>query len=162
MKFKLTLITITGVFLLSSFNLKAQNNTNDFTPSHLKAAERVLIASGLQGNIQKMFGQIFALESKQLPEKKRAAYTVVMNKFVDKYANWEQIKAAFVPIYASEFTEDELNQIADFLSSPAGQAMTSKQVILMQKGAEWGMQLAKDHQLELEQMMKDAMPKTEK
>ncbi len=64
-----------------------------------------------------------------------------------------------MPIYASEFSEDELNKIADFLSSPAGKALTAKQSELFQKGAAWGMQLVKDHQLELEQMMKDATAK---
>ncbi|HEY2583164.1 MAG TPA: DUF2059 domain-containing protein [Mucilaginibacter sp.] len=159
MKLKLRLITL-GVLFLTITSVKAQTDSSHFAPSHLQAAERMLVASGMQETMQKIFNQMFAIQSKQLPENQRPAFNDVMNKFVEKYANWEQLKAAFMPIYASEFSEDELNKMSDFLSTPAGKAMMTKQPELWQKGAEWGMKLGQDHRPELEQMMKEAMAKT--
>jgi hypothetical protein len=158
MKTNLILITVIGMLFLNINNVKAQIDTTKITPSHMQAAERMIQASGLEENTRKMFDQIIIVQSRQLPENKRAAFKDVMNRFINEYVSGEKLKKAFMPIYASEFSEDELNKIADFLSSPAGKTLTAKQPELFQKGAAWGMQLVKDHQLELEQMMKDAMP----
>lgn len=152
-------ITIMALLFLGSMRVDAQSNTQTFTPSHLQAAERMLKASGVGENIHKLFGQMITIQSKRLPEKDRVPFSDVMNRFMDKYASWEELKKAFIPIYASEFNENELNQIADFLLSPAGKIMTAKQPELVQKGSEWGMKIFKDHQAELEEMIKKAMPK---
>ena len=156
MKLKLTFITIT-VLLLSIIHTKAQNNTVTYTQSHLQAAERVVKVSGLEDNMAKMFDQVMDVQSNQLPEGQRDAFKQVMKKFLDKYVNPTEIRKAFIPIYASEFTEQELNEIADFLSTPTGKDMTSKQSDLFQKGGAWGMQVVQAHQAELEQMLKDAI-----
>lgn len=156
MKFKLFLIVLAGSVFLNVNNLKAQTDAKPSEAS-LQAAARVVEVSGLKENMTKMFGQIIAMQAGRLPENQRAAFTVAMNKFLDKYVSWDQLRSAFIPIYASSYTEDELNKIADFLASPAGKAMTSKQPELMQKGAAWGVKVVQDHQAELEQMMKEAM-----
>lgn len=157
MKFKLTLITLTGALLFSITGVKAQTTT--FTPSHLKAAERMLIASGIETNLQKMFGTLIETQAQRLPIDKRTAFKNAMNKFINKYVTFDDVKKAFIPIYAEEYSEAELNQIADFLSSPAGIKMTEKQAIMFQKGGAWGQKIFTDHQAELEQMMKDEMAK---
>jgi hypothetical protein len=155
MKFKLTIAASIGFLLFCSMFVKGQATTN-FTQSQLNAAERVVVASGLKESMKKMFDQVVVMQSKQLPEDQRDAFASAMNKFLDKYVGWEQLKAAFIPIYASEFTEDELNKIADFMETPAGKAMMDKQSELFQKGSAWGMKTVQDHSGELEQMMKDA------
>ena len=107
--------------------------TPELTPSHLHAAERMVEASGMLQNMQKVFPTIIENQATRLPEDKRAAFSAVMQKFFDKYITSDELKKAFIPIYASAYTEDELNQIADFLSSPAGKAMTEKQPELVAK-----------------------------
>jgi hypothetical protein len=156
MKLKLNLITLIALLILSTTCLRAQTAAPAFTASHMKAAERMLIASGIQTNLQKLFTTIIETQSKRLPEEKRTAFTNVMNKFLGKYASWENLKTAFEPIYATEFSEDELNQISDFLTSSAGKKMVEKQPNLFKKGSEWGQKIFQEHQEELEQMMKDA------
>ncbi|MDN3581780.1 DUF2059 domain-containing protein [Mucilaginibacter flavus] len=157
MKFKTILIALVGVLLFSAAKVNAQTTT--FTPSHLKAAERMIVASQIESNLQKMFTALIETQSQQLPIDKRAPFKSAMNKFIAKYVTFEDVKKAFIPIYAETYSEQELNQIADFLSSPAGIKMTSRQTELFQKGGAWGQKVFTDHQAELEQMMKDEMAK---
>jgi hypothetical protein len=158
MKFKPTLIALTAILLFSMAVVKAQTApATSFTQSHLKAAERVLESSGLESNLQKTFTSVIDVKAQTLPTEKRAGFSRAMHKFINKYITFEEMKKAFVPIYASEFTETELNQIADFLSSPAGRKMTEKQSVLFKNGADWGQKIVMDHQADLEKMMKDEM-----
>lgn len=157
MKLKPFLIIFAGFLFLNVNYSKAQTDAK-LSQGSLQAANRLVEVSGLKENMSKIFGQIITMQASRLPEKQRTAFTNVMNKFLDKYVNWEQLKSAFVPIYASSYSEDELNKIADFLATPAGKAMTAKQPELMQKGAAWGVKVVQDHQAELEQMMREAMP----
>ena len=130
--------------------------TPQSTPSHLYAAERMVEASGMLQNMQKVFPTIIKSQAAQLPEDKRAAFVVVMQNFFDKYITIDAVKKAFIPIYASAYSEDELNQIADFLSSPAGKAMQEKQPELLTKSMQWGQSIALEHKEELQQMLKEA------
>ena len=154
---KLNLITLIALLVLSTTCLRAQTAAPAFTASHLKAAERMLIASGIQTNLQKLFTTIIETQSERLPEEKRTVFINAMNKFLGKYASWANLKTAFEPLYATEFSEDELNQISGFLTSPAGKKMVEKQPNLFKKGGEWGQKIFQEHQEELEQMMKDEM-----
>jgi hypothetical protein len=167
MKIKFALIVLISVFTLCIKNVKAQSDpppkvahlqpAANFTPAQLKAAERLFDVSGIMDNMHKTFAAIIQTQAQQVPEDKRAAYISVMQNFFAKYFTDDAIKQTFVPIYAAAYTETELNQIADFLSSPAGQAMTAKQSELSNQGMLWGQQVANAHKDELETMMKDAM-----
>jgi hypothetical protein len=156
MKIKLSIVLFISMITLCFTTAKAQTSATEFTPAHLHAAERMLEASGVLGNMQKMFASVIQNQALQVPEDKRAAFTDVMKKFFAKYVTDEEIKKDFIPIYATEFSEQELNQIADFLLSPAGKAMTAKQPELMSKGMLWGQKIGEDHKQELEDMMKAA------
>jgi len=165
MKVKFALVVFISVFTLCIKNANAQSDQpptsdhlapRDFTPSHLKAAERLFEVSGVMDNLHKVFANMIQTRSQTLPEDKRAIFISVMQKFIAKYFTDDAIKQTFVPIYAAAYSETELNQIADFLSSPAGQAMTAKQPELMNQGMLWGQQLALAHQDELKAMFNDA------
>ncbi len=155
MKIKLSVLLLCSMMALCFTNAKAQTQT--FTPGQIHAAERVIEASGIIDNMQKILGSVAQNQSVQLPEEKRAAFIKVMTEFFNKYVTNDEIKKAFVPIYAAEFTEDQLNQIADFLSSPAGKAMTAKQPELMNQGMQWGRKIGEEHREELQKMMEDAL-----
>ncbi len=153
---KTKLILSACILFLCFTNIKAQTTTNSFTPSHLKAAERMLDASGMLGHMQQLFAGVIQNQANTLPEDKRAVFIKVMQQFFAKYVTDDEIKKAFIPIYASEYSEDELNKISDFLLTPAGKAMTDKQPDLMNKGMAWGQNLGMAHKAELEDMMKQA------
>jgi len=117
----------------------------------------MLDASGMLGHMQQLFAGVIQNQANTLPEDKRAVFIKVMQQFFAKYVTDDEIKKAFIPIYASEYSEDELNKISDFLLTPAGKAMTDKQPDLMNKGMAWGQNLGMAHKAELEDMMKQAL-----
>lgn len=46
---------------------------------------------------------------------------------------WEQLKPAYVKLYAETFTEEEVSAILDFYRTPAGKALTEKTPDMMSK-----------------------------
>jgi hypothetical protein len=153
-KFKLILLT---TFLTICFTyVKAQTPDTKFTPEHLHAAERVIDAANVVENIKKIYEAVIEKQAQRVPEEKRAAFVEVMHKFFGKYGTDEQIKKAFIPIYAAGFSEDELTQIADFLSTPAGKAMLEKEPGLLSKRLAWGQKISEEHKNELQGMLQEA------
>jgi hypothetical protein len=155
MKIKIGMLLMCSVVTFSFSKVKAQTQT--FTPGQLHAAERVIDASGIAENLSKVFSTVIQNKAQLIAEDKRAAFTDAMTRFVQKYITIDEVKKAFIPLYAAELSESELNQIADFLSTPAGKAMTSKQPELMNQAMQWGQKIVIDHKEDLEKMMNDAM-----
>jgi len=157
MKLKLYAVLIISILTFSLTAVKAQTTTTpEFSPSHLQAAERMVEASDILNNMQKVFPTIIKTQASQVPEAQRATFIDVMQKFFAKYVNDDAIKKAFVPIYAETYSEEELNHISDFLLSPAGKAMTAKQPELLTKSMQWGQNVVLEHKDELVEMLKDA------
>jgi hypothetical protein len=151
----LKLILLMFLFAACLNRVYAQTTAN-YPPEQLKAAERLLQAADVGNTLQKSFASVIQTQAQQVPEDKRAAFIDVMNKFFAKYITMEAVTQGLVPIYASEYSTDELNKIADFLSTPAGKAMTEKEPDLMAKSMKWGQDAVQAHKDELEAMMKDA------
>ena len=156
MKFNLTFFALVGIILLSITSLKAQTTPDSLTPSHLKAAEQFLIATGINGQFEGIIGNIINTSSARIPEAQRGEFVNVMKRFMGKYYSWDILKNDLAKIYAAEFTEDELNQLTTFYNSPLGKKVGSKTPLLLQKGMALGQQTLASHNPELEQMMKDA------
>jgi hypothetical protein len=150
MRFKLTL-----VLLLFCAFVKAQT-TATITPSHLKAAEDMLTASGAGEQMRAGMDAMIKAAANNAPEDKRVKFTEVMNSFLTKYMNWEILKDQLTAIYAQEFTEKELKDLTTFYISPLGKKLNQKQPALMLKGAAIGQQAVQAHQVELQQMMQEA------
>ena len=156
MNLKLKLIALTGITLFSFSSLKAQTTTQTITQSHLKAAEQLLISIGIDKQFGGMMDNIISTSSSQMPAEQRAKFIDVMKTFMNKYFTWDLLKDKMAAIYAEEFTEDELNQISVFYSSPIGQKVSSKLPALMQRGMMVGQNAVAEHKDELTQMMQDA------
>lgn len=156
MKATVKLILLTTFLTICFNNVKAQTPGTQFTPEHLHAAERVIDATDVVQNVQKIFEAVIEKQAVQVSEEKRAAFVDVMHKFFGKYGTDEQIRKIFIPIYAADFSEDELNQIADFLSTPAGKAMLAKDPILANKRLSWGQKISEEHKAELQAMLQEA------
>jgi len=156
MKATVKLILLTTFLTICFNNVKAQTPETQFTPEHLHAAERVIDATDVVQNVQKIFEAVIEKQAAQVAEGRRAAFTDVMHKFFGKYGTDEQIKKIFIPIYAADFSEDELNQIADFLSTPAGKALLEKDPILANKRLTWGQKISEEHKDELQAMLQQA------
>jgi hypothetical protein len=161
MKFNLTFFALVGIILLSITSLKAQTTTDSFTPSHLKAAEQYLIATGINTQFEGIVDNVVTASSAQIPEAQRPTFLKVMKVFMSKYYTWDMLKDSFAKLYASELSEAELNQLSTFYNSPIGKKISSKTTLLMQKGMAIGQQTIAVHKPELEQMMKDAFQSSE-
>ncbi|WP_295717908.1 DUF2059 domain-containing protein [Mucilaginibacter sp.] len=156
MKLNLTFFALVGIIFLSTTSLKAQTTTDSFTPSHLKAAEQYLIATGINTQFEGIIDNMISASSAQIPEAQRPTFLKVMKVFMSKYYTWDTLKDRFAKLYASELSEVELNQLSTFYNSPIGKKISSKTPLLMQKSMAIGQQTIAVHRSELEQMMKDA------
>src|ERR1700748_269165 len=132
MKFILTLVTVAGCLLLNFTQAKAQSNTQTFSPSQLQAAEQYLIATGINTKFGAITDNIVEAFGNQMPEEHRAAYKDVMSRFMHKYYTWDNLKGELDKIYAAEFTEAELKQLAAFFNTPLGKKYGDKLVKLTQ------------------------------
>jgi hypothetical protein len=150
MKFKFLIIA-----LFICVAAKAQTTPN-ITPAHLKAAEDVLLASGAGAQLKENTLSMIKQASANVPADKKPKFIEIMNTFTDKYMNWDLIKDQMAAMYAQQFTEKELKDLAAFYRSPLGIKLNQKQPVLFQKGAELGQQAVQSHQAELQQMMQDA------
>jgi len=150
MKYKLLVIA-----LLCCGAVKGQTATT-ITPKHLKAAEDVLIASGAGAQLKENMSAMIAQASANVPADKKPKFIEIMNTFMGKYMNWDLMKDQMAAIYAQEFTEKELKDLAVFYRSPLGIKLNQKQPTLFQKSAQLGQQAVQSHQTELQQMMQQA------
>jgi hypothetical protein len=120
MKLKLGLITLTCLFILSAGRIKAQTTEPTFTQGQLKAAERCLIATGIDKPFGDLIDKTIITGSTQIPEEHRASFVKVMKTFMGKYFTWDVLKGSIAKLYAAEFTESELDRLAAFYSTPLG------------------------------------------
>jgi hypothetical protein len=81
-----------------------------------------------------MMRQSFARNAQKgvSPEDRMALQTKIMDVLFDELKP-ETLRPDFAKAYSEVFTKDELSGLADFLGTPAGQAMTAKQPELQQK-----------------------------
>ncbi|MBB5397478.1 DUF2059 domain-containing protein [Mucilaginibacter sp. AK015] len=150
MKYKFLIIA-----LFFCVTAKAQTTPN-ITPSHLKAAEDVLKASGADMQYKETMDAMIKQSSANIPADKQQKFSDIMNAFISKYMSWELMKDQMAALYAQEFTEKELKDLAVFYQTPLGIKLNKKQPVLFQKGALIGQQAVQSHQVELQQMMQEA------
>jgi len=158
MKIKLTIALIAGVITLTFNAAKAQTAaTTPPSAATIKAAEDMLAASAGAEQFEKTINSTMAQMSTAIPEDKRTKFMEVMKTFISKYCNWDSIKGDMAAIYAREFTEAELKQLAVFYKSPLGKKLNEKLPMIMSASSNIGQKIVMEHQTELQQMLMDAM-----
>jgi len=85
-----------------------------------------------------------------------------MLKWAEKYMTWEEVSPQFIDLYASTFTEAELNDLLGFYKTPTGQKALAEMPGLMQKGAAMGVANFKKYAPQLEQMIRERAQELEK
>jgi uncharacterized protein len=102
------------------------------TEQTLTQAMAMMLSQAKSGMIQKL------LDVTPTPERTKAN-----DELQDKLAailtralSWEKLKPAYVKLYASTYTEEELDGILAFYKSPAGQALISNSPSIMAKANE--------------------------
>jgi hypothetical protein len=93
------------------------------------------------------------------PEQKKlvADFQQRVLDLVNKRLGWKALEPDFINLYASTYTEEELDGIIGFYKSPVGQKMLEKTPELMTKSTELTQQRMREVQPEFNQMIQDFM-----
>jgi hypothetical protein len=94
-----------------------------------------------------------ALEGKSVPPEKQKileASRVKMMDIMKEMFSWESMEHLYLKVYADTFTQDEIDGMAAFYSSPAGHAVIVKLPLAM-----------KNTMSEMQERMKELIPKME-
>jgi uncharacterized protein len=100
---------------------------DDIAPSHLKVARKMLSAIAITSQYDTILPRL-AMQLKQTliqasPNYERQINEVVDEKTLELAVRRGDLEKEAAKIYAKAFTEEELNQIADFYTSPVGQKL---------------------------------------
>jgi hypothetical protein len=93
------------------------------------------------------------------PEQKKivADFQQRVLDLVNKRLGWKALEPDFITLYASTYTEQELDGIIAFYKSPVGQKMLDKTPELMTKSTEMTQQKMREVQPEFNQLIQDFM-----
>jgi uncharacterized protein len=91
-------------------------------------------------------------QKKQIADFQKRVMDVVNNKL-----GWKALEPDFINLYASTYTEEELDGILAFYKSPVGQKMLEKTPELMTKSTQITQEKMREVQPELNQMVQDFM-----
>jgi uncharacterized protein len=83
-------------------------------------------------------------------------YEAIMREFLSRYVTYEALRGDFVKLFASNFTELQLRQMAAFYRTPTGRAAVGAQAHLIETGAKLGASRVQEHMAELVDMIKRA------
>jgi len=104
----------------------------DFAPSHLQAADELLIASGTKEAMAQAQHEMIRVQIEHNPA--LAPFEDVMRGFLAEYTSWEALRGEMARLYASRFTEEELREITAFHQSPVGRKAVTLMPELMAEG----------------------------
>ncbi|MFH0908729.1 MAG: DUF2059 domain-containing protein [bacterium] len=109
-------------------------------------AEELVTLAELQKNFEQSFAMVKQMLAKQVGSASGSASAESNAKSVEsanavydlvaKEMEWDTIKKDYIALYATTFTEDELQGVIDFYTSPVGKAFVKKQPELMKKSME--------------------------
>ncbi len=126
-------------------------NTFAFSDAHRKSANQLLDTMDLNRLLAGSIDAILQLELSKNPTLK--PFEKTMKAFFSKYMSGESLREDFVDIYVETFTENELNLINAFYSTPTGKKALRETPNLMAKGAKLGEQKVLENISELRKMI---------
>ena len=116
------------------------------------------LMSGMMKQVQQLTQSLPGGDQVTPEQKKQVAdfQQRVMNLLNTKLG-WKALEPDFITLYASTYTEEELDGIIGFYKSPVGQKMLEKTPELMTKSTEITREKMREVQPELNQMLEDFM-----
>jgi uncharacterized protein len=121
--------------------------------SHRKAAENLLIVMEVGKSLPKIAEEVVATQLQQNPQ--LAPQRDILQRFLNKYLNWESVKEDTITAYTQEFTEPELKKLTEFYKTPVGKKANEKMPKLAFISGQIGLRQAQAHQTELRQMIEE-------
>lgn len=117
--------------------------------SHHQAAEKLLELIDMRGKIDASVETVVNLQLQQQPALRE--HVELLRTFLDKYIGWTGMREELATMYQQAFTEEELNAMNSFYSSPAGQKLIQRLPALIQQRDRIAMQRLQEHIGELQQ-----------
>lgn len=125
------------VIVLSSVAVSAQDAKLGAREAKV---EQLLTLTGVDSQTDKMMDQMFKMAVANFPTdappEVRAKLEQMQTKvfaLISERVSWQKMKPVYVKLYAEVYTDEELDGMIAFFSSPAGRSMTAKSPILMQR-----------------------------
>lgn len=101
--------------------------------------------------------QTIGLRTSPTDEAEANAMLDRLNKVMHEALSWEKLEPQFAKLYASEFTDEELDGIVAFYKTPAGQALAGKSIGLMPKASAISQNALAAVAPEIQKIMKETM-----
>ena len=119
------------------------------TDNHRQAVETLFELTHMQQKIEVSVNNVLALQLRQNPALRE--HEDLLAKFLEKNIGWAGMKDNLITMYMEAFTEQELNEINAFYSTPAGQKMIQRLPELIQQRDRLAMQRMQNNMGELQQ-----------
>lgn len=133
----------------------AEATAQSRTPAHTAAAIELVESMNLRATLESSLNTMLRMQIQSSPELE--PFEEVMRAFFQKYVSWDALKDDYVELYAQEFTEPELRQLAEFYRSPLGRKVAEATPRLSAQGAQIGQRAVEEHMGELQQAVLQRM-----
>lgn len=131
-----------------------------FTSAHAEEPVYTLVdIMGGQEQVTQMHNQFVEMIASSDPQ--MAPYVPVIREWAEKYLSWDKMREPMADIYRKYFEEEEIEKLLEFYKSPVGKKSVDLMPVLFQEGGQLGMQIAQQHQGELQQMIAEAQAEQE-
>ena len=121
---------IPGILLLVFMAIWPLCSSAD-SDSHRQAVEKLFELTHMQHKIELSVNNVLALQLQQSPELRE--HEELLTKFLEKNIGWTGMKDNLITMYMAAFTEQELNEINAFYSTPGGQKLIQRLPELIQQ-----------------------------
>ena len=98
--------------------------------SHRQAVAQLFELTAMQQKIDESVASVLALQIAQNPGLK--PHQGVVSEFLERHIGWGSLKDALSAMYMQEFTEQEVNDMNTFYSSPTGRKVIERLPVLVQ------------------------------
>lgn len=146
---KKTLLSL-ALLVLSAAPAAAQHSA-----SHMAAAHDLLEATRMREVMETSMEAMLQMQLEQNPTIRELE--PVMREFFARYVTWERTKDEYARIYAAEFSESELRDIAAFYRTPTGRKLADVTPRLTMEGGRLGERLVQENLGELQRMITEYM-----
>ena len=126
------------------------------TDSHRQAVEKLFELTRMQEKIDASVNNVVALQLNQDPAMRE--HEDLLRDYMEKQIGWQGLKAPLTDMYMQAFTEEELNEINTFYSSPTGRKMVDQLPELIKRRDRLAMQRMQDNIGELRKAIEDKAP----
>ena len=136
--------------LITTWSYATASDTN----SHREAVEKLFELTRMQQKIETSVNNVVAMQLNQDPAMRQ--HEALFRDYMERQIGWAGLKAPLVDMYMQAFTEQELDDINAFYSSPAGSKLIETLPELIKRRDRLAMQRMQDNIGELKQAIEKA------